>query len=184
MCVCVCNQSLGCVIWPNYEVVEFQPRSWITTALYSVAYWCVPLPFLSCYYSPHLTRHTRSFSHQVVNRLHPRISTYRKRSSSHLSVAHICTSILTSRSYNFLFPWLLLCGSLTPSLPPCLTQDFFQIFLKLLLSRLLAPPFVPPESSHLVALLSCTQFKYWPQLHPLFHGYFSSSYVGHFQLIH
>ena len=35
MCV---NWSPGCVILPNYEVVEFQPWSCITTALDSVAY--------------------------------------------------------------------------------------------------------------------------------------------------
>ena len=29
----VCNWSLGCVVWHNYDVVEFQPRSETTTAL-------------------------------------------------------------------------------------------------------------------------------------------------------
>ena len=31
--VCVYNWSLGCVLWPNYEVVEFLPRSGTNTAL-------------------------------------------------------------------------------------------------------------------------------------------------------
>ena len=55
ICVCVCvrvcvNQSMYCEIWPNYEVVEFQPRSGIATVLESVA-------FIQLYYRllpPHL----------------------------------------------------------------------------------------------------------------------------------
>ena len=44
--LCVCNQSPGCVILPNHEVVEFQPQSGITTVLDFVAYFYVVIPRL------------------------------------------------------------------------------------------------------------------------------------------
>ena len=51
LCVCVfVNWSPDWEIWPNYEVVEFQPRSGIATVVDSVA-------FIKVYYSllpPHL----------------------------------------------------------------------------------------------------------------------------------
>ena len=47
LCVCVCNCSLVCVVWSNYEVVGIQPRSGNTTAWYSVAiFMCTFLPLL------------------------------------------------------------------------------------------------------------------------------------------
>ena len=41
-------------------MVEFQPRSGISTVLDSVAYFYVRIPYLPCYSSPHCSYHTRS----------------------------------------------------------------------------------------------------------------------------
>ena len=145
---------MGCTIWTNYEVVELQPWSWITTVLDSVIYCCVYIPCLPCYSSPCLVHWTRPFAYPGVARLHPRFSTYRTRSSAQLGGARLFPSIPNSLSISPLFPWLLLCGSLTPFLPPCFLQDFCQSFSKIILCRLLVPPFIPLESSPLLSLLS------------------------------
>ena len=79
------------------------------------------------------------------------------------------------------FPWILLCGSISPLLPPlCFPLYFLQVCHKLFLCHLLEPPRPTLSSSPLVALLSCVHFKYWLQRHPLCHGCLSSPYVGNF----
>ena len=75
--VCV-NRSLDCEVWPNYEVVEFQPRSVIVTVLESVAYCYVFLPWLPWYHSSHIIFHTSSSSHPGVAHLHTSISSFRQ----------------------------------------------------------------------------------------------------------
>ena len=49
--VCVYNRSLGWVVWPNYEVVEFLNRSGTTAALDSVT--ILMFPFLLLLVLPH-----------------------------------------------------------------------------------------------------------------------------------
>ena len=45
--LCVCNWYPGCVVWPNYEVVDFQTCSGTARALYSVIIqMCYFLPLL------------------------------------------------------------------------------------------------------------------------------------------
>ena len=82
----------------NYEVVEFQPRSFIATVLDSVAYCYVLLPFLPCYSNPQLSFNTRSFAHLGVANLRPIISTYRMGSTAHPGISRICPIIPTTRS--------------------------------------------------------------------------------------
>ena len=103
VCVCV-NRSPDCTIWPNYEVVEFQPWSVIATVLYSVTYWYALLPCLPGYYSPHISFHMRSFSHPVVVCLRPIIPTYHMRSTSHPGVSCILTIIPTTRYASLTLP--------------------------------------------------------------------------------
>ena len=155
----VCNRYLGYVLWPNYEVAEFQPQSGITTSLDSAAYCYVPLPCLPCYYSPRLSHRTRS--------------------SGHLGVASLHTGIPTSRSDFPLLPWLLMCGSLNPLPPLCFPIYSRQSFPKMIIYCLVVPPCIPPESSPLAALLSCSKFKNRPQHHTLCYCSLLYPYVGH-----
>ena len=47
----------------NMRWWSFKPQSGTSKALDSVAYCYVLLTYLACYYSPHLSYHTRSFTH-------------------------------------------------------------------------------------------------------------------------
>ena len=94
VCVCVCDRYPGFVIWLNYEVVGFQPRSKITTVLDSVAYCSVFTPCPPCYYSPWLRHHTGSFTHLVFYRLRTSIYIYCTRSSANLGISRLRPSII------------------------------------------------------------------------------------------
>ena len=96
LCVCV-NRSPDCAIWPNYEVVELQPQSVVTTVLDSVAYCYLLLPYLPFYSIPHLRSHTRSSAHPGIACLRTRISAYRTRSNANPGVSCLRPSILTTR---------------------------------------------------------------------------------------
>ena len=144
-------------MWPNFEVVEFQPRSGIAIVLDYVDYCYVRLPCLPCYSSPHRSYHTRSFAYPGVTCLR--------------------LSIPTSHSASTI-PWFPLNESL-PISPP--TRCFLRLRQgcpKLLLCRLLPPPCAPPVTSPLVALLACAHFEYRPQRQPLCYGCLPSPYVG------
>ena len=85
----MCNRSLGCVIWPNYEVMGLQPQSGITIALEYVSYCYVNIPTFLWYSSPRLSHHTGSSANLVFDSLYPIISSLCTGSSTHLRVAHI-----------------------------------------------------------------------------------------------
>ena len=87
---CVCNWSQGYVIWPNYEVVGFQPWSGISTPLVSVACWNAPFTCLLCFYSrpPAPVLLSRPPPSILMRLTYPRIC-HRTVSSDHLGVACI-----------------------------------------------------------------------------------------------
>ena len=108
---------LTCLRTGKYDQImrwwSSKTHSGIAKVLYSAAYCCLILPFLSWYYIPHLRYHTRSFSHPVTSLTRPSIFAYRKRSSSHLGVSHLHISIPSSRS-NSLPPPRAYCMDLSP----------------------------------------------------------------------
>ena len=108
------NRSPNCAIKPNYEVVEFQTQSGITTVLYSAAYCYVILPLIPCYSSPHISFHTRSSSHPGVVCLHLSISIYRTKLNKNTGVSHLRLSIPTTRSDSLPSP-----GPYCMTLPSC-----------------------------------------------------------------
>ena len=86
----------------NYDQImrwwSSKPQSGIATVLGSVTYCYVLLYCLPCYSSSHFKYHTRSFYHQGVACLRPRISTKRTISSSHPGIYHLRPRIPTSHS--------------------------------------------------------------------------------------
>ena len=178
-CACVYNRSPVCVIWPNYEVVGFNPCSGITTSLDSVFHCYVPLSFLPWYYYPCFSHHMRSSAHLGVICHRPRISSYPTRLYAHLGVASSHPSIITSCCASPLFSSLVLFGYLAPLHPICFLQDFCKRSPNMVFWHLLAPPCIQAASSPLIFLLSYTHIKYWPQRNLMFHCPQLSSYVGH-----
>ena len=180
---CVCNRYLVCVMWTNYDVVGFEYRSGVTPSLDSFAYFCVPIPYLPCCSIPRLSHLTGSSTHLVVARLRPSIYRHRTGSSSHLDVSCIHTRItdfpLRCSRYH---PLSLLCVTIVPSPPPCFPRYSIQGCPKMFFWSIFPSPCVPPESSPLIALLSCTHLKNWSQSHTMCHCLLSSPYVGYIRL--
>ena len=123
--ISVCNGSLGCVIWPNYEVMGLQPWSGITIVLYYVSYCYVPIPRLLQYSSSRLNHHTGSSSYLVLSSLCPIISILCTGSSAHLGVAHIHPRISNSPIF---YPQCYPCTLLRVPIKPSNTFSFPVIF--------------------------------------------------------
>ena len=130
-----------------------EPQSDIAKVLCFVTYCYVILPCLTCYSSPHLSYHKRSFSHPGIAYLRPSISIYSMRSSYHPGISCVCPIIPTYQS-------AFLSSPCCAPPPLCFPQDFYQGCHKLLLCRLLAPPCLPPVFSPLINFLTCAHFKY------------------------
>ena len=158
-------------------MVGFEPWSGFIPVLDSVTYCYVPIPCLPCYLSPRLSHRTGPSAHPGITCLRPSISRHRTRSSAHLGVNHLQPSITE---------FLVFCPSSYPLnllLPlPCFLQDFILGCPQLYLHWHLTPPRVPPDSSPLIALLSCTHIKTRLQIHPLCHRPLLSPYTIHCRL--
>ena len=95
MCV---NRSLDCAIWPNYEVVEFQPKSVLDTFYDSVVYCYVILPRLTWYYSTRFSFHPNSSAKPGVAQIRPSIFSYYKMLTARPGISCIPIKILTTCS--------------------------------------------------------------------------------------
>ena len=181
--MCVCNLSPRCIIWPNYEVVGLKPRSGITPALDSVAFFICLYSDPPWYYTTRLIHRTGSSTHLGANRLLPSIAIHHMRSSSHTSVARIHPRITNFPLYcTWCNPHTLMRVPLVLSYPPPFLQYLIQGCTKLCFHRLLTPPFILPSSSPPIYLILCTKLKNWTQHHPLYHCNLLSPYVGHLWL--
>ena len=176
----MCNRSLGCLIWLNYEVVGLQTWSGITKALESVDFWCLSIPRLLYYSSYWLSHRTGSSDHLSVTCLCTRISSRCTGSSTHLGITCLHPSISAPP---LVFPCYYLWTILPVTLSPLPTYSFPQYSIqgcpKMCLYRLLVQPFVSTASYPLTALLPCAHLKNRHQNHPLCHLPLSSSDVGH-----
>ena len=178
--MCVCNWYPGCVIWPNYEVVGFQPWSGMNTFLYYVAYYYVPITRLLCYSSTQLICHTGSSAHLSVARIRPIISSLHTGSSTHLGVA--CLHLIIS-DFPLIcphcYPWPLMHGPLSPSPDHIFPQYFIQGCPNLCLLHLLTPPCFPPTPYPLISILPCAHLENRLQRYPLCHRPLYSSNVDY-----
>ena len=142
-------------------MVEFHTQSGIATVVDFFAYCYICLPFLPCYSSPVIATKQGPLSTQDLLVSKP---------ASWLTALHLpyhgthCMTPLPSS--------LLLLDSCTSK----------KGFLKISLYRLLPWPCVSPATSHLVALLAWSHYKYPPQRFPMCSGCLLFIYVGHFHL--
>ena len=179
MCLCVCNRYLGCVIWNNYEMVGFQPRSGNITDLDPVSY------FRYLYYSSPDTLVTDlatargpppTWAYHVSVPESPSTAwDHQPTRASPISISASLLPALLPRCY----PWILMHLPLAPFISLWLTWCLSQSWTKMCIHRLLTPPCIPPVSYPIISLLSCAHLKNSPHRQPLWHRPLSYTYLGH-----